>query len=118
MVKKCTSCNNEFGCTGKGVNQPCWCEPFPVELTKNLSQSCLCTTCLTNSISSNINDLIESNDHHDTIKIAQSFRDETRLFLDIDYTIEDDQYVFTKWYLLKRGFCCKSGCRNCPYPND
>lgn len=23
--------------------------------------------------------------------------------------------VFTKEYLLKRGFCCKNKCKNCPY---
>jgi hypothetical protein len=35
---------------------------------------------------------------------------------------KDDYYfneiglmVFTENYHLKRGFCCKSGCKNCPY---
>lgn len=35
---------------------------------------------------------------------------------------EDDFYktpegfiVFTEKYHLKRGYCCKSGCRHCPY---
>ncbi|MFC2188745.1 DUF5522 domain-containing protein [Peijinzhouia sedimentorum] len=23
--------------------------------------------------------------------------------------------VFTKTYHLKRGYCCKNGCRHCPY---
>jgi hypothetical protein len=23
--------------------------------------------------------------------------------------------VFTKLYLQKRGYCCESGCRHCPY---
>ncbi|MBI1191721.1 MAG: hypothetical protein GC205_00915 [Bacteroidetes bacterium] len=23
--------------------------------------------------------------------------------------------VFTAHYLLERGYCCKSGCRHCPY---
>ena len=26
--------------------------------------------------------------------------------------------VFTERYLLKRGFCCDSGCRHCPYPKS
>jgi len=25
--------------------------------------------------------------------------------------------VFTEIYHLKRGYCCKSGCRHCPYKN-
>lgn len=33
-----------------------------------------------------------------------------------DYVIENGLYVFTRSYLLKRGHCCHSGCRNCPYP--
>jgi hypothetical protein len=24
-------------------------------------------------------------------------------------------FVFTEAYHLKRGFCCESGCRHCPY---
>jgi len=35
-----------------------------------------------------------------------------------DYEIEGENYVFTKKYLLKRGYCCGSGCRNCPYPKN
>jgi hypothetical protein len=33
----------------------------------------------------------------------------------VDYTIEGGFWVFTAHYLLKRGYCCQSGCRNCPY---
>jgi len=32
-----------------------------------------------------------------------------------DYIIENGNYVFTRYYLKKRGYCCGSGCRNCPY---
>jgi hypothetical protein len=34
---------------------------------------------------------------------------------DVDYYIENGLYVFTEQYLLKRGYCCQSGCRHCPY---
>lgn len=33
----------------------------------------------------------------------------------VDYYIENGLYVFTEAYHLKRGYCCKSGCRHCPY---
>ncbi|MBX2942991.1 MAG: hypothetical protein KF860_11660 [Cyclobacteriaceae bacterium] len=33
----------------------------------------------------------------------------------IDFYIESGRYVFTKLYHLKRGYCCGSGCRHCPY---
>ena len=33
-----------------------------------------------------------------------------------DYYYSEEGYiVFTEKYLLKRGYCCKSGCRHCPY---
>lgn len=32
-----------------------------------------------------------------------------------DYYFEDGLMVFTSQYHLKRGYCCGSGCRHCPY---
>jgi Family of unknown function (DUF5522) len=32
-----------------------------------------------------------------------------------DYYFEGPYLVFTAAYHLKRGFCCGSGCRHCPY---
>jgi hypothetical protein len=34
---------------------------------------------------------------------------------DVDYYMENGFLVFTGIYLQKRGFCCQSGCRHCPY---
>ena len=31
------------------------------------------------------------------------------------YFNDKGQVVFTATYLSKRGWCCKSGCTNCPY---
>ncbi|MEK6782527.1 MAG: DUF5522 domain-containing protein [Bacteroidota bacterium] len=33
----------------------------------------------------------------------------------IDYYIERGLFVFTSTHHLKRGYCCESGCRDCPY---
>ena len=33
----------------------------------------------------------------------------------VDYYFEGPYMVFTKHYLEKRGYCCESGCRHCPY---
>ncbi len=33
----------------------------------------------------------------------------------IDYYFEGGLMVFTSPFLLKRGYCCESGCRHCPY---
>jgi hypothetical protein len=32
-----------------------------------------------------------------------------------DYYLENGLIVFTAAYHLKRGYCCGSGCRHCPY---
>lgn len=36
----------------------------------------------------------------------------------MDYYKENGYIIFTKEYLLKRGYCCKNGCRNCPYKKN
>src|SRR5437588_417705 len=33
----------------------------------------------------------------------------------VDYYVENGRWVFTAAFHLKRGFCCGSGCRHCPY---
>ncbi len=36
-----------------------------------------------------------------------------------DYYLTKEGYkVFTSSYHLKRGYCCKSGCKHCPYGYD
>lgn len=32
-----------------------------------------------------------------------------------DFYVENGLIVFTAAYHLKRGYCCNSGCRHCPY---
>lgn len=40
----------------------------------------------------------------------------SRLIQDQDFTLDPDgRMVLTARYLLSRGYCCESGCRNCPY---
>ncbi|WP_339840282.1 DUF5522 domain-containing protein [uncultured Maribacter sp.] len=34
------------------------------------------------------------------------------------YWSEDGFRVFTEQYHQKRGYCCESGCRHCPYGYD
>ena len=40
---------------------------------------------------------------------------ETALVEGVDYVLENGVFVLTRAYLLARGYCCESGCRNCPY---
>jgi len=40
---------------------------------------------------------------------------EARLVAGEDYYAEGAAIVFTAGYLWRRGYCCESGCRHCPY---
>jgi hypothetical protein len=40
---------------------------------------------------------------------------DSQLVEGIDYYWEGPYMVFTAEYHLKRGYCCHSGCRHCPY---
>lgn len=35
-----------------------------------------------------------------------------------DFYFDGPYVVFTAAYHLKRGYCCNSGCRHCPYQSD
>ena len=35
----------------------------------------------------------------------------------VDYYFENGLMVLTAEFLHKRGYCCGSGCRHCPYTN-
>ena len=40
---------------------------------------------------------------------------DTELVEGTDYYFEDGLMVLTEGYLRRRGYCCKNGCRHCPY---
>ena len=40
------------------------------------------------------------------------------LKINIDYHLDEiGRMIFTEAYHLKRGYCCKNGCLNCPWNN-
>jgi hypothetical protein len=41
-----------------------------------------------------------------------------RLVEGTDYYVEGGKFVFTARYHLRRGYCCNSKCRHCPYGSD
>ena len=111
--KSCSSCGESFTCgpaTGKGS---CWCEELPhVSLIAAADQDCLCPECLAEAIvnlpgaRSDISPLPNSAMTAPPILVEGE-----------DYYCEGPAIVFTARYLLRRGYCCDSGCRHCPYQN-
>ncbi len=36
----------------------------------------------------------------------------------VDFYFDNGFMVLTADFLKKRGYCCKNGCRHCPYPKE
>ncbi len=48
-------------------------------------------------------------------KDAENRKEPEEFLEDVDYYFENGLMVLTEHFLLKRGYCCGSGCRHCPY---
>lgn len=46
------------------------------------------------------------------------FSKKSKLNKDEFYLSEEGYMIFTEKYHLKRGYCCKNGCKHCPYGFD
>jgi hypothetical protein len=111
MKKQCSVCSQSFECS-TCTEQQCWCSQYPAIMPLCVEQDCRCPACLTIAVNEKINDFLQNN----PVKMAipsQYIND--NLIQDIDYYIENDNYVFTQWYHRKRGSCCGNGCRHCAY---
>ncbi|MBK9107989.1 MAG: hypothetical protein IPM92_06290 [Saprospiraceae bacterium] len=50
------------------------------------------------------------------LKVEPDLSQESEIaFSNADFYEEEGKIVFTETYHLKRGYCCQSGCRHCPY---
>ena len=49
---------------------------------------------------------------------GQEFRSQKKQEEDDFYYYNDGYIIFTEKYHLKRGYCCKSNCKHCPYGYD
>ncbi len=47
--------------------------------------------------------------------LSASNATETGAVGDDDFYMDGPYLVFTEAYHLRRGYCCQSGCRHCPY---
>lgn len=109
----CSNCGVNFKCAAADGKRDCWCEELPhVPLVGRADQDCLCPQCLGEAIAK----LPAIKD--DASEVAASgnlITNATTLVEGNDYYWEGPAMVFTASYLLRRGYCCESGCRHCPY---
>ena len=117
--KKCPACNADFSCTNTEIDGSCWCESFPSIFPLNPEADCLCPSCLKAETIKKINEYTETLSPEEALNNKAQLLPKTANTIEgIDYYTENGYLVFTKWFLLKRGYCCGNGCRHCPYGNS
>lgn len=114
--KTCEQCSDTFNC---GIDGQCWCARLPTVGDATAAGDCLCPECMEQMVIERINEAVAKFEAGETDNPAAPYLGQTQtqsLIEGIDYTIEGGvALVFTAWYHLKRGECCGSGCRHCPY---
>lgn len=113
--KTCSSCSRIFDC-GDSLTKSCWCNQYPPIFEVDENKGCLCQTCLHIETKRKTDEYVNQISSTGLKKNIAAQLNKTQTYLyDIDYYIENGLWVFTAWHHLKRGTCCKSGCRHCPY---
>jgi hypothetical protein len=51
-------------------------------------------------------------------KPQKKTEEKPKLVEGVDYYFENGLMVLTEHFLRKRGYCCGSGCRHCPYTKE
>jgi hypothetical protein len=111
-AKNCPLCGAVFTCGPQSSNQHCWCEELPkVGVVGDAGQDCLCPNCLAAAMSANNTTPIS------VPEVSDGAATQPELNEGEDFYWEGTAMVFTSQYLLRRGYCCESGCRHCPYTN-
>jgi hypothetical protein len=105
----CPLCARPNDCQLCGVDShkgPCWCASVtvPEELLAQVApemknRACICRQCIG--------------------RYWQGRKSEPEIIPARDFYFDKDGLmVFTAEYHLRRGYCCGSGCRHCPYPSS
>lgn len=81
------------------------------------SVDCRCPACLKIAVQERIAEYVQTITPQNALdNIAKDLPKSEKMVEGIDYYInEDGNFVFTAWHHLKRGYCCKNGCKHCPY---
>lgn len=107
-MKICPRCKKEFACHSENISA-CNCSQISLS---NETKSFLAKTfygCLCNNCLAELNQLV-------ALKKQYPFPETSDDLIEgIHYYREEDYRVFTEFYLASRGYCCRSGCRHCPY---
>ena len=111
--QSCSECGAPFSC-GCAAST-CWCNDYPAILPGEFERNCRCPECLAKAIGSLLTERLAGLPVAEALQLARQHSPAARLIEHIDYTREQGFFVYSRWFLLKRGTCCGHGCRNCPY---
>lgn len=115
-TKICSSCDSVFSCGDISVENKCWCNDYPPIFNLSEGGDCLCPNCFKEACIDKIDAYVETMTPTKALQNkALSLPKTEKLIEDLDYYIENGNYVFTTWFHLKRGTCCGNNCRHCPY---
>jgi hypothetical protein len=93
---------------------------YPALRSPERQRSCLCPDCLAEALQQKVQqittDILEKRRPNDVAKLY--FKPSRKMIDGIDFYRESGRYVMTEWYHLKRGYCCGSKCRHCPYGHE
>lgn len=127
--KNCSSCGENFTCGADGGEERCWCEALPhLPLAAIEGRDCFCPQCLSDAIQAALPpgcSVGEPSLDSSWVSVAEPVKAATRtdmgqpslLLEGEDYYSEGGMMVFTASYHRRRGYCCESDCRHCPF-ND
>lgn len=113
MTKACWRCGAEFACGPGAGTVECWCEALPTVAPSRDGADCLCPTCLQTEVSRQQPNRTKLSEFQAAAGCGEAAT--PSLVEGRDYYVEEGLVVFTAQYHLRRGSCCGSGCRHCPY---
>jgi len=114
--KYCSECGVAFTCGEGEENKKCWCNDFPPLMPVDFKKDCRCPECLKKIIKEKVEEFVKTITPENAAScLTEKYFKKGKLIEEIDYEIENGNWVFTKCYHLKRGYCCNSSCVNCPY---
>lgn len=115
-LKTCPDCGSSFVCNHGDKNNSCWCNSLPPIMPLDPKMDCRCPECLKKIVKEKVEEFVIAITPENAMNcLPEKYSRYEKPVEGIDYFIENGRWVFTKWYHLKRGYCCKNGCINCPY---
>jgi hypothetical protein len=107
-LQYCPRCKKAFSCNKENISA---CDCMQISLS-NAAKTYLASTfygCLCNDCLVAIETLIAREKEYPFPGLGGELTE------GVHYYMEDGYRVFTEFYHISRGYCCRSGCRHCAY---